>query len=149
MLLAFDKLPFIHPFRRGFFCGDQDIMFPYKEVSFRSGYVALISAPPAILTVSSLVTLWDPLDTNILKLQRYRRKRENELFQFFIFDYRFSLPSFSGIVADLKFHSTSDCVIRWLALWYLDYLCALSSSRSLNYVWEVFVHIFWQFVNQT
>lgn len=50
-LLSFNKIAYFHPFRRGFFCQNQDLMYPYREVSVKGGYVALISLLPLIMIV--------------------------------------------------------------------------------------------------
>lgn len=51
-LLSFNKIAYFHPFRRGFFCQNQDLMYPYREVSVKGGHVALISLLPLIIVIS-------------------------------------------------------------------------------------------------
>lgn len=51
-LLSFNKIAYFHPFRRGFFCQNQDLRYPYGEVSVKGGHVALISLLPLIIIVS-------------------------------------------------------------------------------------------------
>ncbi|XP_061173373.1 phospholipid phosphatase 3-like [Saccostrea echinata] len=46
VLLAYNKVDFFLPFRRGFFCSDLNLMFPYKDLSVKESHVILISFLP-------------------------------------------------------------------------------------------------------
>ncbi|XP_062595483.1 phospholipid phosphatase 3-like [Saccostrea cucullata] len=51
VLLAYNKINFFRPFRRGFFCSDQSLMFPYKELSVKESHVILIALLPSTLII--------------------------------------------------------------------------------------------------
>lgn len=66
-LLSFNKIAYFHPFRRGFFCQNQDLMYPYREMSVKGSHVALISLFPLIIIISI---------TEFLRISRkFKKKR--------------------------------------------------------------------------
>nr|XP_022331220.1 phospholipid phosphatase 1-like isoform X1 [Crassostrea virginica]XP_022331221.1 phospholipid phosphatase 1-like isoform X1 [Crassostrea virginica]XP_022331222.1 phospholipid phosphatase 1-like isoform X1 [Crassostrea virginica]XP_022331223.1 phospholipid phosphatase 1-like isoform X1 [Crassostrea virginica] len=50
-LLSLNKIDFFYPFRRGFFCQDKELSYPFRETTIEGGYVALISILPTVIII--------------------------------------------------------------------------------------------------
>jgi hypothetical protein len=52
LLFSFNELTVIQPYMRGFFCDDQNLMYPYRDDSISTIVVTILStAPPAIIVI--------------------------------------------------------------------------------------------------
>ncbi|XP_056021260.1 phospholipid phosphatase 1-like [Ostrea edulis] len=67
LLFSFNKLTVIQPYMRGFFCDDQNLMYPYREESISTIMATILSTvPPTVIIIF----------TEAMLLKKYSQKRK-------------------------------------------------------------------------